>query len=92
MKENGKIFWISFGITLAVVILILGVFTVDYQGRRISLGDSVPPFFLYAKEDGGTGLEVKLLGMDKQFDVTALKALWELVWDFLCLPRTPDMV
>ena len=87
--DEKKIFWLSLGITLAVVILVLGIFTVDYQGRRISLGDSTPPLFLYAKEDGGTGLEVKLLGMDKHFDVTELKELWELAWDFFCLPRTP---
>ena len=91
MKEDRKTFWISLGVTLAVLILVLGVIAVDYQGRRISLGDSTPPFFVFPKEDGGTGLEVKLLGMDKQFDVSKLKNFWELAWDFFCLPRTPDI-
>ena len=86
-REERAVFLLSMGVALMVLILLLGFATVDFQGRRISLGDSTPPLQVFSLPEGGTGLEIKLMGMDKQFDITTIKKVWDMLLDFACIPR-----
>ena len=85
-KEDRATFFLSLGVTLAVLITTLGCITVDYHGRRLNLGDAAPPVHFVALPEDRTQMEVKLFGLDKTLDVTGLAHAWEIFKDFLCLP------
>lgn len=88
MKKQGlRPFWVSLGVTLFLLLTIAGFVTVDYQGRRLSFGDDDPPVHRVELPGGGTGLEIKLLGLEKQVDVTEIDKFWKLVLDFSCIPH-----
>ena len=86
-KAERAPFYASLGVSLAILITGLGFATVDYQGRRLSLGDSTPPVDVVSLPNGGTGVHIKLMGIDRDFDITGFKAVWDFVCDFACLPR-----
>lgn len=87
MQERTKPFFAALGVTLAALIFLLGCVTVDYQGRRLSLGDSTPPVSAVALPGDRRGVRVKALGVDCTLDLTPVFQAWDLLWDFACLPR-----
>lgn len=86
-SEGRRAFLCSLGVTLSLLILGAGIVTVDYQGRRLSFGDADPPVAVLDKPGGGAELEIKLLGMEKQVDITELDEFWDFLRDFGCIPH-----
>ncbi len=80
-------FLCSLGVSMFFLLTALGLATVDYQGRRLSFGDSTPPIHVEDKPGGGAELEIKLLGLDKRVDVTKLDEFWDFLCDFGCIPH-----
>lgn len=88
MKSKfGRTFWFSMGITLAALIFVIGVVTVDFRGRRLSFGDSTPPIKKECLENGKVNLQIKLLGIEKTVDITEIDNIWNLFLDFSCIPH-----
>lgn len=86
-KESRRTFWLSMGISLAVIIFAAGVIVVDYQGRRLSFGDTALPVQRAYSQSGSVTLEIKLLGMEKKLDITQIDKIWKLFLDFSCIPH-----
>lgn len=86
-RQARKSFWISMGVTLAMLILLIGAVTVDYRGRRLSFGDDTPPLKKISSENGTVTLEVKLFGIETEADITEIDKIWKLILDFSCIPH-----
>ena len=86
IKRDRRPFWAAFGVTLFLLVILLGIFTVDYQGRKLSFGDDTPLFRVEKTEKGST-LVVKAFGSERSWDVTELAHLWEMAMDFGCIPH-----
>lgn len=82
-----KVFLFAFGLSLCVLILGLGVATVDYQGRRLSFGDETPVFRVENYEDGTSRLRVKLLGLERTIPFTVFSEMWNFICEFSCIPH-----
>ena len=65
-----------------------GFVVVDYQGRRLSFGESQPPLWLRRLPGGRYTLEVDLLGVEASLDATGLGRARDFLLDFLCLPHS----
>lgn len=85
-KESRKIFWVSMGVSLAVMIFVFGIISVDYQGRRLSFGDTALPL-QKVYSSSGVALEINLLGVKKTLDITKIDKFWKLFLDFSCIPH-----
>ncbi|WP_322169517.1 hypothetical protein [Acutalibacter caecimuris] len=86
MKRDRRAFWFGLGLGLFVFLTGAGVLMVDYQGRKLSFGDSTP----VARLDRGgtrTTLTVKAFGGERSWDVTGAGEMWKTVRAFLCLPE-----
>ncbi|RKJ39974.1 hypothetical protein D7X94_10125 [Acutalibacter sp. 1XD8-33] len=86
MKRDRRPFWLGFGLGLFVFLTGAGFLAVDYQGRKLSFGDSDP----LAKVDRlgpHTELTVKAFGREKSWDITRLDKAWEFLCDFGCIPH-----
>lgn len=86
MKKDRRPFWLGFGIGLFVFLTGAGLLAVDYQGRKLSFGDSAP----LAKVDRfgpRTELTVKAFGREKSWDISGLDKVWEFVCEFGCIPH-----
>ena len=79
-----RAFFLALGISLFLFITAVGFVVVDYQGRRLSFGESQPPLWLR----GRYTLEVDLLGVEASLDATALGRARDFLLDFLCLPHS----
>lgn len=83
-----RIFFLALGISLFLFITAVGFVVVDYQGRRLSFGESQPPLWLRRFPGGRYTLEVDLLGVEASLDATALGRARDFLLDFLCLPHS----
>ena len=59
-----RAFFLALGISLFLFITAVGFVVVDYQGRRLSFGESQPPLWLRRLPGGRYTLEVDLLGVE----------------------------
>ncbi len=85
MKREWRAFGLGLGIGLFVFLTAFGLLAVDYQGRKMSFGDSTP----IAQIQRGAGqaqLTVKAFGQEKTWDVTSLDEALQFLRDFACLP------
>ena len=78
-----RAFFLALGISLFLFITAVGFVVVDYQGRRLSFGESQPPLWLRRYT-----LEVDLLGVEASLDATGLGRARDFLLDFLCLPHS----
>ena len=85
-KKKRKPFWFALGLSLFLFLTAAGFVAVDYQGRKMSFGDSQPPFHVEETADGRAELEIKVFGMEKTMDVTKIDEIWHFVCDFSCIP------
>ncbi len=91
MKGKGRrIFAISLGFSLAVLLTVAGCVIVDYQGRRMSFGEENPPFHVERRADGRARLEVDVMGIEADFDFTGPAQALDLLREFFCLPPNPQ--
>ncbi|MCI9552619.1 hypothetical protein [Acutalibacter intestini] len=88
MKRNWRAFGLGLGLGLFVFILAGGLLTVDYQGRKMSFGDSTP-LARVERQEGRSQLTVKAFGTERSWDVTGLDEAWDFFCDFNCIPRQP---
>ncbi len=86
-RKNRQIFLCSLGVALSLLIAVLGIAAVDYEGRRMSFGDSVLPLHVEETAEGRKTLEIRLLGQEGQVDVTFLKDFFDFLCDFGCIPH-----
>lgn len=86
-KSARRVFWWSLSVSLFLFLTAAGFITVDYQGRRVSFGDDVPPFRLVDKPGGEKDLEIRLFGGQGRVDVTNLDNFWDILRDFACIPH-----
>lgn len=85
-KKDFQVFWLSLAFSLFVFITAGGFLVVDYQGRKLSFGDSTPPLALDTTVTPPQ-LRVKALGLDSTYDATKIKEALDFLTDFSCLPR-----
>lgn len=83
-----RAFFLALGISLFLFITAVGFVVVDYQGRRLSFGESQPPLWLRRLPGGRYTLEVDLLGVETSLDATGLGRARDFLLDFLCLPHS----
>lgn len=86
-RAERRVFLCSLGVTLCVLILVLGLITVDYQGRRLSFGEALPPLEKVNVPGGGTELALRVFGFEKHVDITWLEKFWDFFLDFSCIPH-----
>lgn len=86
-RAERRVFLCSLGVTLCVLILVFGLITVDYQGRRLSFGDADLPLEKAVAADGKTRLTVRAFGLQGSFDITELEKFWHFFLDFSCIPH-----
>lgn len=82
-----RTFLISLGTALFLLLTAAGFITVDYQGRRLSFGDDALPLEVVDKPGGGKELDVRLMGLETQVDVTVLSDFFDFLCDFGCIPH-----
>ncbi len=87
-KEGRRAFWLSLGISLFLLMAAAGFVAVDYQGRRLSFGDSDLPLQTMDMPEGRTELKIKLFGVEKEVDITEIDKFWKLFLDFSCIPHS----
>ena len=88
--KRRRIFVISLGFSLTVLLTVVGCVIVDYQGRRMSFGEDDPPFHIESQSDGRAQLEVHVLGVETELDFTGPAQVLNLLRDFFCLPQKPQ--
>ena len=86
MKKDTRPFWFGLGIGLFIFLTGAGLLTVDYQGRKMSFGDTAPLAQLERFSER-TELTVKAFGREESWDITPLDKLWGFLCDFSCLPH-----
>lgn len=86
-RGEHRVFLCSLGVTLCVLILVLGLFVVDYQGRRLSFGDAALPLETAAAPGGKTWLTLRAFGREGRVDITWLEKIWNFFLDFSCIPH-----
>lgn len=86
MKSDWRAFGLGLGIGLFVFLTGFGLLAVDYQGRKMSFGDSTPLAGL-RYQDGAALLTVKAFGLERTWDVTGLERAWQFFCDFNCIPH-----
>lgn len=88
--KNRKVFALSLGLSLFVFLTVAGCVEVDAQGRRLSFGDTQPPFLVEHLPGDKARLDVKVFGMETSFDVTQADRAFQIVREFFCLPSADD--
>ena len=76
------------GFSLFLLLTVAGLLTVDYQGRRLSFGDSDLPFEKQDLPGGKTELQIKLLGLEKRVNITEIDKFYNFLLDFSCIPHS----
>lgn len=84
MKSDWRAFGLGLGIGLFVFLTGFGLLAVDYQGRKMSFGDSTPVARVERKDDRAA-LTVKAFGQEKTWDITRLDQAWQFFLEFTCL-------
>lgn len=91
MKEKRRrIFALSLGASLSVLLTVAGCVIVDYQGRRMSFGEDDPPLQVERLPGGRSQLEVDVTGVKAEMDFTGPAHVLDLLRDFFCLPQNPQ--
>lgn len=88
--KKRRIFALSLGFSLWVLLTVAGCVIVDYRGRRMSFGENTPPVQVERQPDGSAQLDVDLLGVEAQMDFTGPARALELLREFFCLPGDPQ--
>ena len=86
-RKRKQPFYFSLGFSLFLLLTAAGLLTVDYQGRRLSFGDSDLPFQTTALPNGRTALQIKVLGAEGEIDITELEKIYHFLLDFSCIPH-----
>ncbi len=86
-KKSRQPFLYSLGFSLFLLLTVAGLLTVDYQGRRLSFGDSDLPFEKQDLPGGKTELQIKLLGLEKRVNITEIDKFYNFLLDFSCIPH-----
>lgn len=86
-RKNRRAFWFTLGVSLFVFLTAAGFLTVDYQGRKMSFGDSTPPLHVDKSADGRAELEIKAFGVEKTWDITKIDEIFDFLCDFGCIPH-----
>lgn len=81
-----RAFTIAFCVTVCIGWVLLGLLTVDYNGRSMSLNDSSPIIAVTEQEDGSNIMNINAFGYKGSFEVTTLMEYWEKFKDFCCIP------
>ena len=84
---RSRTFYVSFFITLLVVIFLIGVFAVDARGRQISFNDTSPAFEVIYHKNGRAQIQVNAFSLNRRINATALVKAWHFVADFFCIPH-----
>ncbi|WP_322180261.1 hypothetical protein [Neglectibacter caecimuris] len=87
-KKSRQPFLYSLGFSLFLLLTVAGLLTVDYQGRRLSFGDSDLPFEKQDLPGGKTELQIKLLGLEKRVNITEIDKFYNFLLDFSCIPHS----
>ena len=87
-KKSRQPFLYSLGFSLFLLLTVAGLLTVDYQGRRLSFGDSDLPFEKQDLPGGKTELQLKLLGLEKRVNITEIDKFYNFLLDFSCIPHS----
>ena len=85
-REERRAFWFGMGIGLFVFVTLAGLVVVDYQGRKLSFGDSTPPVSL-DRQSNPPQLRLKAFGVEESWDATKIKEAIDFLCDFGCLPH-----
>lgn len=85
-REERRAFWFALGVGLFVFITAAGFLTVDYQGRKLSFGDSTPPVSL-DRQSSPPALHVKVFGVEGTFDASGIDRAMDFICDFGCIPH-----
>ncbi len=85
-RGERRAFWVSLALGLCVFMMAAGFLVVDYQGRRLSFGDSTPPISLDRQSDPPR-LHIKAFGMEESFDASGIDAALDFFCDFGCIPH-----
>ena len=86
-RAEKRIVLLSFAITFSILVLVLGFIKVDYEGRKMSINDTTPPFMVIENFDGTSTLKTKPFDIEKETDVTKINNLWKIIKDFCCIPN-----
>lgn len=86
-SKSQRTFFLSFSISLAALIVMLGLLTVDARGREMSFGDDTPPLHVVKHEDGTAELEYEVMGVHGSLDFTFFDKTWDYICDFGCIPH-----
>ena len=86
-KKSRQPFLYSLGFSLFLLLTVAGLLTVDYQGRRLSFGDSDLPSEKQDLPGGKTELQIKLLGLEKRVNITEIDKFYNFLLDFSCIPH-----
>lgn len=84
-KKDRRAFWLSFSIALFVFLTVAGMLLVDYEGRKLSFGDSTP-MARVERQGERARLRIKAFGQEKTWDVTKVEQALEFLREFACLP------
>ena len=84
---QSRAFLVSFFTTLTVVLLLIGLFTVDARGRQLSFNDTTPAFEMVYKEDETADLLIHAFSLHREVDVTNAVKVWHFIADFFCIPH-----
>ncbi len=85
-REERRAFWFSLALSLFVFMTAAGLLVVDYQGRKLSFGDSTPPVALDRQSDPPK-LHIKAFGIEEDIDATGLDSAIDFLCDFGCIPH-----
>lgn len=85
-REERRAFWFSWALSLFVFMTAAGLLAVDYQGRKLSFGDSTPPVSL-DRQAQPPQLRIKAFGLEESFDAAGLDSAIDLLCDFGCIPH-----
>lgn len=85
-QKERRAFWFGLGIGLFVFMTAAGLIVVDYQGRKLSFGDSAPPISL-DRQSNPPRLQVKVFGVEESWDASKIKEAMDFLCDFGCLPH-----
>ena len=84
---RSRAFLISFFTTLTVVLLLIGLLTVDARGRKLSFNDTSSAFEMIYREDETAGLMIHAFSLHREVDVTNAVKAWHFIADFFCIPH-----
>ena len=84
---RSRAFLISFFTTLTVILLLIGLLTVDAKGRKLSFNDTSPAFEMVYSADETAVLQINAFSLKRQVDVTGAVKVWHFIADFFCIPH-----